>query len=85
MALKQLHQVQVTITKDISTGEIIANCQAIATLPEIDGTRFGVNVPVSGDGVTGLMDNAVGALKETMSQGGHTVEDASAPEEPEAE
>tara|TARA_R100000655_G_scaffold85285_1_gene124955 strand:+ start:38228 stop:38491 length:264 start_codon:yes stop_codon:yes gene_type:complete len=76
MALKQLHQVQVTITKDLSTGQLTANCQAIATLPEIENTRFGVNLPVEGDGVTSLINNAIEALKTKMAEGGHTVEDA---------
>ena len=80
MALKQLHQVQVTITKDLSTGQLAANCQAIATLPEIDNTRFGVSLPVEGDGVTSLMTNAIDALKAKMEEGGHTVEDAPPPE-----
>ena len=81
MAKKTLHQVQVTIVKTVSTGEVSAQCQAIATLPEIEGTRFGVSLPMSGDGVTELIDNAISALKDQMSTGGHTVEDAVPPEE----
>ena len=81
MAIKTLHQVQVTITKIVATGEVSAQCQAIATLPEIDGTRFGVSLPMSGDGVTELIDNAIAALKDQMATGGHTVEDAVPPEE----
>ena len=81
MAIKRLHQVQVTISKDVVTGEVSAQCQAIATLPEIEGTRFGVSLPMSGDGVTELIDNAISALKDQMSTGGHTVEDAVPPEE----
>ena len=80
MATKTLHQVQVTISKNIATGEVSAQCQAIATLPEIDGTRFGVSLPMEGDAVTELIDNAIAALKEQMSTGGHTVEDATPPE-----
>ena len=76
MALKTLHRVQLTITQDIATGEIVANCQAVATLPEIDGTRFAVNIPIEGDGVSELMASAVTAVKGSMSEGGHTVEDA---------
>lgn len=76
MALKTLHRVQITITQDIATGEIFSNCQAVATLPEIDGTRFAVNLPIEGDGVASLMSSAVAALKENMAEGGHTVEDA---------
>ena len=81
MAIKQLHKVQVTIIKSISDGSISASCQAIATLPEIDGTRFGVNLPLEGDGVTSLIDSAVDALKVKMSEGGHTVEEAQPPAE----
>ncbi len=81
MAIKKLHQVQVTISKDVATGEVSAQCRAIATLPEIEGTRFGVSLPMSGDGVTELIDNAIAALKDQMSTGGHTVEDAVPPEE----
>ena len=81
MATKRLHQVQVTISKDVETGEVSAQCQAIATLPEIEGTRFGVSLPMSGDGVTELIDNAIAALKDNMAAGGHTVEDAVPPEE----
>ena len=80
MAIKRLHQIQLTITKDVSSGELAANCQAIATLPEIEGTRLGVNLPIEGDAVTSLMENAITALKEKMSEGGHTVEDATPPE-----
>ena len=80
MALKTLHRVQLTITKDVASGELIANCQAIATLPEIENTRFGVNLPIEGDGVSDLMSQALVALKEKMQEGGHTVEDATPPE-----
>ena len=81
MATKQLHKVQVTITKSIADGSVSASCQAIATLPEVDNTRFGVNLPLEGDGVTSLIDSAVEALKVKMSEGGHTVEDATASED----
>lgn len=80
MATKQLHKVQVTIIKSIADGSVSASCQAIATLPEIDGTRFGVNLPLEGDGVTALINDAVEALKVKMSDGGHTVTDAEPPE-----
>ena len=81
MATKRLHQVQVTITKNVADGSVSAQCQAIATLPEIEGTRFGVSLPMSGDAITALIDNAIAALKDKMSEGGHTVEDAVPPEE----
>jgi len=81
MAIKTLHQVQVTITKNVADDSVSAQCQAIATLPEIEGTRFGVSLPMSGDGVNELIDNAIAALKDQMSTGGHVVEDAVPPEE----
>tara|TARA_R100001082_G_scaffold10626_1_gene5825 strand:+ start:2299 stop:2550 length:252 start_codon:yes stop_codon:yes gene_type:complete len=81
MATKLLHTVQVTITKSIADGSVSASCQAIATLPEIESTRFGVNLPLEGDGVTALINSAVDALKVKMSEGGHTVEDAQPPAE----
>ena len=81
MAKKVIHQVQVTITKYLDTGRVAADCQAIATLPEVENTRFGVSLPMSGDGVTELIDNAISALKDKMAEGGHTVEDAVPPEE----
>ena len=80
MAIKTLHQVQVTITKNVADDSVSAQCQAIATLPEIDGTRFGVSLPMEGDAVTELIDNAIAALKDQMATGGHTVEDAQPPE-----
>tara|TARA_R100000657_G_C4569602_1_gene35730 strand:+ start:290 stop:535 length:246 start_codon:yes stop_codon:yes gene_type:complete len=80
MATKTLHTVQVTITKSIADGGVSASCQAIATLPEVDNTRFGVNLPLEGEGVTSLIDSAIEALKAKMSEGGHTVEDATASE-----
>ena len=80
MATKTLHTVQVTITKSIADGSVSASCQAIATLPEVDNTRFGVNLPLEGEGVTSLIDSAIDALKSKMSEGGHTVEDAQASE-----
>ena len=83
MAIKTLHQVQVTITKNVADGSVSAQCQAIATLPEVENTRFGVSLPMSGDGVTELIDNAIAALKDQMSTGGHTVEDAGPPDEDE--
>ena len=76
MAIKRLHTVLLTISKDIASGEVSATCQAAATLPEIDGHRIGVNLPIDGDGVTSLIDDAVNAIKAKMSEGGHTVEDA---------
>ena len=82
MAIKRLHQVQVTITKNVADYSVSAQCQAIATLPEIEGTRFGVSLPMSGDAITALIDNAIAALKDKMSEGGHTVEDAVPAEEP---
>ena len=81
MATKTLHTVQVTITKSIAEGSVTASCQAIATLPEVDNTRFGVNLPLEGEGVISLIDSAVDALKVKMSEGGHTVEDAQPPGE----
>jgi|TARA_R100000479_G_scaffold176084_1_gene129010 hypothetical protein len=81
MATKVLHTVQVTITKSIADGSVSASCQAIATLPEIDGTRFGVNLPLDGDGVTALINDAVEALKVKMSEGNHVVEEAQPPAE----
>jgi len=60
----------------VETGKITASCQAIARLPEIDNTQFGVNLPLEGDGVTALINSAVEALKVKMSEGGHTVEEA---------
>ena len=76
MALKKLHRVQLTITKNVATGDIVGTCQAIATLPEINGTRISVNLPIEGEGVTSLMASAIATLKENMEEGGHTVEDA---------
>jgi len=81
MAIKTLHQVQVTITKNVADDSVSAQCQAIATLPEIEGTRFGVSLPMGGDGVNELIDNAIAALKDKMAEGGHTVEDATPAEE----
>ena len=81
MAIKRLHQIQVTISKDVADDSVSAQCQAIATLPEVENTRFGVSLPMSGDGVTELIDNAIAALKDQMATGGHTVEDAVPPEE----
>jgi len=81
MAIKRLDQVQVTITKYLDTGRVAADCQAIATLPEVDNARIGVSLPMGGDGVTELIDNAISALKDKMAEGGHTVEDAVPPEE----
>ena len=81
MAIKRLDQVQVTITKYLDTGRVAADCQAIATLPEVDNARTGVSLPMGGDGVTELIDNAISALKDKMAEGGHTVEDAVPPEE----
>ena len=80
MASKIIHQVQVTITKDVATGEVSGSCQAICFSPDI-GARFGVNLPVDGDGVTSLIESAEAALKENLAEGGHTVTDA----EPEPE
>ena len=76
MATKTLHTVQVTITKSIADGSVSASCQAIATLPEVDNTRFGINLPREGAGVTALMTRAIDALKVKMSEGGHIVEEA---------
>jgi len=81
MAKKIIQTVAVTIKKTVETGKITASCQAIARLPEIDNTQFGVNLPLEGDGVTALINSAVEALKVKMSEGGHTVEDETASED----
>ena len=81
MATKTLHTVQVQITKSIVNNSVSASCQAIATLPEVDNTRFGVNLPLEGEGVTSLIDSAIEALKAKMSEGGHTVEEATESED----
>ena len=81
MATKTLHTVQVTITKSIADGSVSASCQAIATLPEVDNTRFGITLPLEGDGVTSLMNSAIDALKVKMSEGGHIVEEATESED----
>ena len=75
MASKVIHQIQVTVTKDIASGEVSGNCQAICFSPDI-GARFGVNLPIEGDGVTSLIESAEAALKENLAEGGHTVTDA---------
>lgn len=76
MALKRLHTIQVSISKDIATGAVSANCQAMATLPEIDGHRIAVNLPIDEAGATTIIDSAIESLKVKMAEGGHTVEDA---------
>ena len=76
MALKRLHTIQVTISKDIASGEISANCQAVATLPEIDGHRIGVNLSIDEASAADIINSAIAALKAKMAEGGHTVEDA---------
>ena len=81
MAIKTLERIQVTIVKDVASNEISADCKAIATLPEVDNARIGVSLPMSGDAITELIDNAISALKDQMSEGGHTVEDAVPPDE----
>ena len=75
MASKIVHQIQVTVTKDIKSGEVSGNCQAICFSPDI-GAKFGVNLELEGDGVTNLMESAEAALKENLAEGGHTVTDA---------
>ena len=81
MALKRLQTIQVTISKNIASGEVSANCQAVATLPEINGARLGVNLPMEGDAITSILNDAADALKAKMSEGGHTVEDAQSVED----
>ena len=80
MATKVVHQIQVTITKDIASATVSAECQALCFSPDI-GARFGVGLPIAGDAITDLMDSAEAALKENLAEGGHTVTDA----EPEPE
>ena len=80
MANKVIHQIQVTVTKDVKSGEVSGTCQAICFSPDINA-RFGVNLPIEGDGVTDLIESAEAALKENLAEGGHTVTDA----EPESE
>ena len=75
MALKRLHAIQVTISKDIASGQVSANCQAVATLPEIDGHRIAVNLSIDEAGATTIIDSAIESLKAKMAEGGHTVED----------
>lgn len=75
MASKIIHQVQVTITKDVASSEVVASCQAVCFSPDINA-RFGVNLPIEGGGVTSLIESAEAALKENLAEGGHTVTDA---------
>ena len=82
MAKKQLNAVEIRITKDIATGEIIGEMSAICWSPELE-TRFGVRLPLSG--VDDIANNAVAALKEHMAGGGaHEVTECP-PHESEAE
>ena len=76
MALKRLHTIQVTISKDIASGQVSASCQATATLPEIDGHRIGVNLSIDAASAADIINSAIAALKAKMAEGGHTVEDA---------
>ena len=78
MAQKQLNRVEILITKDISTGEVSAQMNAICWSPELE-TIFGVSLPLAG--VDDIANNAVDALKEHMSDGGkHDVTDCPPPE-----
>jgi len=83
MAQKQLNRVEILITKDISTGEVSAQMNAVCWSPELE-TMFGVSLPLAG--VDDIANNAVDALKEHMSDGGkHDVTDCPPLPEPEAE
>ena len=80
MASKIVHQVQLSVVKNISTGKVSGSCRALCFSPDI-GASFNVDLVIEGDGVTELLDSAEAALKESLAEGGHTVTDA----EPEPE
>ena len=76
MAKKELHKVEILIQKDIASGEINAQMNAVCWSPELE-TRFGVSLPLSG--VDDIANNAVTALKEHMAgDGAHEVTEAEA-------
>ena len=80
MATKVVHQIEISLIKNISTGKVSGSCRALCFSPDI-GASFSVNRIIDGDGVTSLLESAKAALKENLAEGGHTVEDAVPPEE----
>ena len=80
MASKVVHQIQLSVVKNISTGEVSGSSRALCYSPDIEA-NFNVNLGLAGDGVTALLESAEAALKENLAEGGHTVTDA----EPEPE
>ena len=80
MASKVVHQIQLSVVKNISTGKVSGSCRALCFSPDI-GASFSVDLTIEGDGVTELLDSTEAALKENLAEGGHTVTDA----EPEPE
>ena len=81
MASKVVHQLQLSVGKNISTGKVSGSCRALCFSPDI-GASFNVDLGLAGDGVTALLDSAEAALKENLAEGGHTV--TAAEPEPEA-
>ena len=80
MATKIVHQVEISLIKNISTGKVSGSCRALCFSPDI-GASFNVDRTIDGEGVTSLLESAETALKENLAEGGHTVEDATPPEE----
>ena len=84
MATKIVHQVEISLIKNVSTGKVSGSCRALCYSPDI-GASFNVDLAIEGDGVTDLLDSAEAALKESLAEGGHTVTDADPPPPPESE
>ena len=81
MASKVVHQIQLSVVKNISTGKVSGSCRALCFSPDV-GASFNVDLVIEGDGVNGLLDSAEAALKENLAEGGHTVTDADPPPPP---
>ena len=75
MANKVIHQIELSVVKNISSGKVSGSCRALCFSPDINAS-FSVDLVIEGDGVTELLDSAEAALKENLAEGGHTVTDA---------
>ena len=80
MASKVVHQIQLNVVKNISTGKVSGSCRALCFSPDVNAS-FNVDLTIDGDGLTELLNSTEAALKENLAEGGHTVTDA----EPEPE
>jgi hypothetical protein len=77
MAEKTLSRIEIVIVKDVATSEVSAQCSGVYNVAELNNSRLGESMGISGPGVDAILDECTAGLKAHLaSDGAHTVVDA---------